>query len=318
MSYQRYVDTLIEEFRNQRPLRANSLIITVYGDAIAPHGGTVWLGSLIKLLAPFGLSHRLIRTSVHRLSKENWLISEHVGRCSYYSLTQSGRRRFEDAYRRIYATSQQKWDGCWHLVFIALPDVTPAQRETIRRELAWQGFGVIAPGVLAHPDLDADNALETLQELNVRDKTVIMKANSETQFAERPLRELVSQCWNLAKLAQDYKQFLERFRPLWRSLQDAETLDAERCFWVRTLLIHEYRRVLQRDPHLPDELLPADWAGVAARSLCRNLYRLVQAQAEDYLMAILETADGPLPEAAPYYFTRFGGLAHYHDNTEKA
>ena len=29
--------------------RAKSLIVTAYGDAIGPHGGTVWLGNLIAL-----------------------------------------------------------------------------------------------------------------------------------------------------------------------------------------------------------------------------------------------------------------------------
>ena len=307
-SYQQYVDALLAEFRSTRPLRANSLIITVFGDAIAPHGGTVWLGSLIKLMAPFGLNQRLIRTSVYRLSKENWLTSVQVGRRSYYSLTPSGRRRYESAYQRIYAMPRHEWDGQWTLVFIALPELDANQRETIRRELAWQGFGVLAPGVLAHPELHPSDVMETLQELEVREKVVVMTANSDHDFAERPLQDLVRACWDLECLSQRYKQFLERFRPILQVLQDADGLQPERCFWVRTLLIHEYRRVLQRDPHLPDELLPADWSGMAARVLCRNLYRLTQAQAERHLMTMLETADGGLPEAAPYYFTRFGGL----------
>ena len=34
------------------PPRAKSLIVTVWGDALAPHGGTVWLAGLIRLMAP--------------------------------------------------------------------------------------------------------------------------------------------------------------------------------------------------------------------------------------------------------------------------
>jgi len=77
---------------------------------------------------------------------------------------------------------------------------------------------------------------------------------------------------------------------------------------VRTLLMHGYRRALLRDPMLPDELLPANWPGTSARVLCRNLYRLVQAAAETHVMGMLETAEGPVPEAHPAYYTRFGGL----------
>ncbi len=55
------------------PPRAPSLIITVWGDAIAPHGGAVMLAGLIALLAPFGINERLVRTSVFRLAREGWL-----------------------------------------------------------------------------------------------------------------------------------------------------------------------------------------------------------------------------------------------------
>jgi phenylacetic acid degradation operon negative regulatory protein len=38
------------------PPRAKSLIVTVWGDALAPHGGAVWLAGLIRLMAPFAIS----------------------------------------------------------------------------------------------------------------------------------------------------------------------------------------------------------------------------------------------------------------------
>ena len=83
------------------PPRASSLIITVWGDAIAPHGGAVMLGGLVELLAPFGINERLVRTSVFRLAREDWLAAKPVGRQSLYRLTRDGGRRFEQAYRRI-------------------------------------------------------------------------------------------------------------------------------------------------------------------------------------------------------------------------
>ncbi|MCE9569640.1 MAG: phenylacetic acid degradation operon negative regulatory protein PaaX, partial [Rhodocyclales bacterium] len=44
----RHISQWVDDFLDQHPTRANSLIITVYGDFIAPHGGTVWLGSFIR------------------------------------------------------------------------------------------------------------------------------------------------------------------------------------------------------------------------------------------------------------------------------
>lgn len=65
--------TLLTRFRRQRPLRGGSLLVTILGDAIAPRGGTVALASLIRLAAPFGLTERLVRTSIGRLAKEHWV-----------------------------------------------------------------------------------------------------------------------------------------------------------------------------------------------------------------------------------------------------
>jgi phenylacetic acid degradation operon negative regulatory protein len=73
--------------------------------------------------------------------------------------------------------------------------------------------------------------------------------------------------------------------------------------------MHAYRRVLLRDPKLPDELLEANWPGTAARFLCRDLYKLIQGPAERHLMATLQTAEGHAPAAHSSYFIRFGGLA---------
>ncbi|HET6519065.1 MAG TPA: hypothetical protein VFG47_04520, partial [Geminicoccaceae bacterium] len=63
----------VEAFRRRQPVRAGSLIVTVYGDAIAPRGGTVSLASLTRLLQAFGLSAGLVRTAVSRLAADGWL-----------------------------------------------------------------------------------------------------------------------------------------------------------------------------------------------------------------------------------------------------
>ncbi len=84
------------------PVRSGSLLITVLGDSIAPRGGVVTLGSLIRLAEPLGLPDRLVRTSVGRLAQEGWLSSNREGRQSEYFLTEHGRKRFAEATARIY------------------------------------------------------------------------------------------------------------------------------------------------------------------------------------------------------------------------
>jgi phenylacetic acid degradation operon negative regulatory protein len=303
----RFIQQWLDTFMAEHTLRANSLIITIYGDAIAPHGGTVWLGSFIKLVEALGLNPRMVRTSVFRLSKEKWLVSEQIGRKSYYSLTATGRRRFEHAYRRIYDDPRQQWDGDWQVVFTGGGALSAAQRDTLRRELLWEGFGVIAPGVLAHPYANHESVLDILQSTGTHDKVVVIQGRTLGALSSRPLQELVRECWNLDAIAADYKRFSDCFRPVVRAIRAARELDPEQAFCVRTLLIHEFRRVQLRDPQLPRQLLPNDWPGDTARQLCSELYLLTRQQAECHLSSILTTADGPLPEAAPYFQLRFPG-----------
>lgn len=304
----RSVDTWVAEFLAVQTLRANSLIITIYGDAIAPHGGSVWLGSFIRLVEPLGLNQRMVRTSVFRLTKEKWLAAEQQGRRSFYRLTVTGNRRFEHAYRRIYHAPKETWNGEWQIVFIGLPGLSAEERESVKRDLLWEGFGLLAPGVLARPQADSTGVQELLQEAQVEDKVALMRAASVGEFSTRPMQQLAAECWKLDTLAAHYGAFLERFRPMLRAFKGTTELDPEQCFVVRTLLIHEYRRTLLRDPQLPEPLLPPDWPGSAARELTAELYRLIYRGAEDHLLATLETAAGPLPEAEPYFYARFGGL----------
>jgi phenylacetic acid degradation operon negative regulatory protein len=303
----RLIEHWLGDFLAEHPARANSLIITIYGDFIAPHGGTVWLGSFIRLVRPLGLNERMVRTSVYRLSQEKWLVSEQLGRKSYYSLTTSGRRRFEHAYRRIYSQPLETWNGEWQVVMLP-PSLAGPAREGLRRELVWAGFGTFAPGIFAHPTADTETMLDILQESAAHDKVVALKATNIGALSSRPLQEIVRQCWNLDALAEAYLDFIELFRPVLRNMRAATRLDPEQCFLVQTLLMHAFRRVLLPDPQLPAQLLPPNWSGGIARQLCRDLYCITYPLAQQHLLAVCETVNGPLPPAAPYFYERFGGL----------
>jgi phenylacetic acid degradation operon negative regulatory protein len=296
---------LVREFRSRPTIRSGSLITTVFGDAVAPRGGTVWLGSLIKVLADFGVSERLVRTSVFRLVKDGWLQSDQIGRRSYYSLTDLGRERFEQATHRIYGTPASHWDGEWCLLLLSTLDTET--KDVVRKECGWLGFGPLSANVLAHPLPDFIELDVTMRRLGVSDRLVVMRG--KTVNGEAAMRELTRNCWNLDDIDARYAEFAERFRPLMKALSGNAKLSEKSAFLVRTLLVQEYRKVLLRDPWLPIELLPAGWHGTAAYQLCRNLYLNVHAEADAYLDDMMETEDGPLPPPSSSFIRRFGGLA---------
>ena len=300
------IDILVDEFRSRPTIRAGSLIITVFGDAIAPRGGTVWIGSLIRALSDFDISERLVRTSVFRLVRDDWLIASQVGRRSYYSLSEEGVHQFEQATSRIYDDPRQFWDGDWYLVLLA--GLEAEQKDPVRKALSWLGFGAISSNVLAHPTPNIGELESTLKRIDSDRQLVVMRGPTFGRHQDEAMRALVHRSWNLAELDRRYESFIEQFRPVYNQAKNSRMIGAREAFQVRLLLIQEYRRILLRDPLLPAEILPAGWNGTAAYQLCRNLYRLIYAPADSCMSAGFETADGPLPPSAPEFFRRFGGL----------
>jgi phenylacetic acid degradation operon negative regulatory protein len=291
---------LLAHFRRQRPLRGGSLIITVFGDAIAPRGGAITLGSLIGLVAPFGLTERLVRTSVARLASDEWLTSRRVGRLSEYCLAPPGRQRFLEATRRIYSGPATDWPGHWTLVL--MPGVSAARRRQVQEALRWEGFGEPTPGVLAHPSLTPAEARVHLDAAQLANQAIIL----ESRAFDPGDRRLIEAGWDLRELAAGYRRFIRQFQPVVKRVRSPLTpLDA---FLLRTLLIHEYRKIHLRDPMLPSSLLPARWPGTEAYEVCRWVYERVLAAAEEHLSNVAARLEGSLPAADRSLALRFTNL----------
>lgn len=298
----------IAAFLAAEPPRSKSLVMTVIGDAIAPHGGRAWLGSLIALLAPFGVTDRLLRTSVFRLAQEGWLVAKRDGRRSLYAIEPQALPRLDRANGRIYAAPGLHWDGHWTLLLAPNGSIDATLRAALRKELEWEGYAMLAPGVLAHPAPNRDSLDEILARTGAAGKLFICAANALPGAGSRPLRELVDDGWDLRPEIASYRLFLETFAPLLSTLQRDGVPAPAAAFAIRTLLVHAYRRVQLHDPMLPVELLPDPWPGSDAYALAGAIYRLVAGAAEDHVLAVLRAEDPATPLADSAYFARFGGL----------
>ena len=302
----RSLERLRTSFLSQRPLRSASLIVTVFGDTVSQHGGRVWLGSLVRVLGSLGLDERLVRTSVFRLVRDGWLRAEKAGRRSFYQFSPIGQKEYERAARRIYRERAPVWDGTWTVVIpVSLPD---SGKERFKKSLHWQGFGSLASGVYARPGAERRSLDDTLDEMGLSERVIVMRAETLRLASEWVMHEAVRQGWRVDELARRYREFLERFRPIERALKRAKVLDPQSCFQLRTLLVHEYRRILLHDADLPTQLLPRRWPGVSATRLTKGIYRQISEGAVRYIETTLEARQGLVGTAGGAYFARFGGL----------
>ena len=129
-----------------------------------------------------------------------------------------------------------------------------------------------------------------------------------TVHSDGTMRALAHESWQLGELDERYAEFVERFRPAHDALADDAVVLPKTAFLIRTLLIQEYRKILLRDPQMPDELLPNDWHGADAYRICRDLYRRLTKPCDAYLTATMQNVDGALPPPDREYRERFGGL----------
>lgn len=276
------IASLLKQFHARKPARIWSLIVTLYGDAIVPRGGSLWIGSLIEIMARFKVDAGHVRTAVSRLSSDGWLSSTKRGRASYYRLSRSGEDEFLQATQRIYSEVPQR-RGELRVAVIG-PSVDDAV--ALRHELKAAGYAPVPPSL--HVGLG-----DIPPGLRQRAGLFLLTP----QDNDRPA--LASAAFGIAEVSKAYADFIALFSPLADWLRSSAPSDEE-ALVARTLLIHYFRRVVLRDPGLPRELLPADWNGEAARGLAADIYARVVPGSERFLDRHGQDEGGELqpPEAA--------------------
>ena len=165
-------------------------------------------------------------------------------------------------------------------------------REPAREALRAAGYGAALPDLWLAP----------------WDRTVPAEARTaialEARAGTAEARRLAALAWDLEGIAAGYRRFLEPFGEVSGRMPEAGLPGLESLV-ARLLLIHEYRRVVLRDPFLPHGMLPADWPGGEARRACADLYARLLPASEAWLDAHAADEDGPLPAPGAELWRRF-------------
>src|SRR5215470_13209146 len=283
------LDRIIRELKRE-PSRTGSIVITVFGDAIVPRGGAVWLGTLLEFFKSLDIDGGVVRTAMSRLASDGWLERSKVGRNSFYRLAENGRHTFDIATKHIYDPPPSDWTGRFELLLIGNAEDRDASREALRNA----GFGSPVPGVWVAP-----SGVPIPEQAS---RAIRLEVSAEDDSGRR----LLSESWPLDRTADAYLKFMTTFEPLRGWIGRGEVLGDADAFTARVLLIHHYRRVVLRDPLLPVALLPRDWPGRAARTLCGDIYRALLSPSEQWLDRHGSNENGQLPKATVELSRRFG------------
>ena len=283
-----FVEKVLDRFHERTPIRAGSLIVTVFGDAVVPRGGVLSVVTLVEIMRAFRINEGLVRTALSRLVSDGWFERWRLGRRSYYRLTPQGSREFERATGRIYSETPHPWRGSFDLVLLDGPN-----RQTLRAALADLGYGVLGPEMLVAPSGAGSE---------IADSHLRLSATASDRGAAR---RLAKRAWPLAEVETRYHRFIESYSLVREALEAGDPFSDLEALIVRILLIHDFRRAVLKDPLLPAELLPEGWAGRTARDVCADVYLALAPFAERWLDKHGQNDQGVLPPPERGFAHRF-------------
>lgn len=269
--------------------RPQDLVFTLFGEFLLHRRGPVWVGSLIALLEPLGVSESNVRTVLSRMMSKGWFRTIRQGRRSYYELSERGRRLLEEGEARIYHPPRDApWDGEWTLVAYSIPEERRELRDRLRLRLSWLGFGSLGNGLWISPHDAGERVREAAAELDVDEHLEAFRgAHLGVSDADR----LVEKCWNLEALNERYEAFIDRHLSGFLALKEggADTLSEREAYVRRFELVHEYREFPLLDPYLPRPLHTPDWAGECAESLLKVYREALRESADRFVGSRVET-----------------------------
>jgi phenylacetic acid degradation operon negative regulatory protein len=235
---------LVSAYHARKPPRTWSLIVTIFGDRGLPHGGAISLADLTGWMGALGVEPGLVRTALSRLVSGGTLTREREGRSAYYRLSGLAEREFLAAADLIYGRRLPAPTGALTLAILD----EDAMRAKARVRLGTAGFVALAPNLMVRPVHGGQTPISI-------EGVIFAETPASPALARRGAR-----LWPLAGLADGYRRVITAAEALSR-----ETPAAEDALLARILLVHEFRRIVLKDPFLPQAMVPADWPGEKAR-----------------------------------------------------
>ncbi len=269
-------------------IKANSkfVLLVLFGEYIQERGGTIWLSDLLALLELLGVGEHTGRSTVNRMAREGWFTVTKDGRNSRLSLTEHGERIMQGGTLRVNETPPADWNGTWHMVTYSLPEQQRKQRNNLRKQLSWLGYGSLGPGFWISPNNQHAELKTALKTLEVEKAVHLFSGQYDGLLTPQ---EIVNLCWDLAELTTEYEAFNQFYEQDLAEFKNEKEPDPAESFVKRFMLTVRLFPILQKDPNLPLSMLPSNWPGTIGRQLFADYRKLLTPLADHFLDQTLKT-----------------------------
>lgn len=257
-----------------------TLVVSFLGAVVRRMGNWLPIGGAIDLLDAVDLDGQTVRTAVFRLKKRGWLTPETRDGVRGYALTPHALDVLAQGDEIIWHARQPaSLDDGWCIVNFSVPESMRSRRQQLRSHLTTLGFGNTGTATWIAPARMLPSAERAIAELDLTDYSAVFVGS---HVAGQDLRTLLADSWDLDGINGRYRDFVAAHAPVERSLAGSAAITPAYAFATYLHVVDAWRRLPFRDPGLPRDLLPADWAGPRATLLFEHLVAALEGRALAY------------------------------------
>jgi phenylacetic acid degradation operon negative regulatory protein len=230
-------------------------LLALYGDALTTRGRSLLRNASFP-------SEGAERAAISRLRKQGVVARRRRGDNEpVLVVTSPGGAREESL--RPQRFWQERWQGVWSVLVYDVPEKQRAFRNALRHTLTRQRMGCLQKSVWISPR-DIRPLYDDLQQA-VGIHIVSYLFHAQTVLG-RETRDLVLAAWDFDRLRVRHLWFIESCRRNLHVLRSGRARQPDLGSLAREEL-QSYLSVMQNDPLLPKDLLPAGYAGIEAHKL---------------------------------------------------
>ena len=227
--------------------RAN-LVFTLFGTYVLPNPRPVWSGGVVQALEDLGFTRAAARIALSRLVRKGYLTRLKAGRRVYLEMSEELRRILAEGEQRIFSFgTPEAASSTWTLLSYSIPEELRAERDRLRKRLAFLGFGSIHDAFWFTPRDRVDVVLKILDELELSRYAEVFRG---APVGGTDVSALIGRAWNGERVMRLYDAFTAEFAQ-YRNPGVRQRLPDRDCFLVRTRAVHQFRQFVELDPELP-------------------------------------------------------------------
>ncbi|MEU9888914.1 PaaX family transcriptional regulator C-terminal domain-containing protein [Sphaerisporangium sp. NPDC051011] len=263
-----------------RPHLNRTFLVSFLGAVVRRMGGWMPTAGAIDLMGQCGVDATSARTAIFRLKKRDWLVAQATGGMRGYALTELAARSLDAGDDVIWhARKPADLKAGWCIVHFSVPEAARARRHQLRAHLASLGFGNVGTAVWIAPARMLPAAESAIAELELERHSAVFVGD---HVAGQDLGVLIQEGWDLESIDRRYHEFIARFSGLAEDRRGGDSSRPRQAFVTYMSVIDHWRKLPFRDPGLPREVLPPQWAGHEAVALFERIVERFEGRALAY------------------------------------